>query len=130
MTYGITAWAAHTPRTGLESAIASAHQWDALSVKGRAEYWSWDEDIVSIEVEAARNSSSELNLRTIREARRASTMAAEMYYGAGAAAFLGGVQGVAGELLGSSSSTTLRVDHYWAVSASLGVAAVTVTGLH
>jgi len=60
MTFGITAWGAYIPRPRLErSAIASAHQWVAPSLKGLAKgrraYCSWDEDIVTMAVEAARN---------------------------------------------------------------------------
>ena len=60
MTFGITAWSAYIPRPRLErSAIASAHQWVAPSLKGLAKgrraYCSWDEDIVTMAVEAARN---------------------------------------------------------------------------
>ncbi len=53
MTSGITAWATYIPRPRLErSAIASAHQWVAPSLKGLAKgrraYCSWDEDIVTM----------------------------------------------------------------------------------
>ncbi len=186
MTFGITAWGTYIPRPRLErSAIASAHQWVAPSLKGLAKgrraYCSWDEDIVTMAVEAARNCLRKLNRKTVREVRLASTTAPsadlqssaivsaalrlehevrvldfggshraglaalgsatrssggpilvigsdrlrarpasaqEMQYGAGAAAFLVGDQGVAAELLGSSSSTTLLVDHFRAAGAA------------
>jgi acetyl-CoA acetyltransferase len=78
MTSGITAWGAYIPRPRLErSAIASAHQWVAPSLKGLAKgrraYCSWDEDIVTMAVEAARNCLPKLNRKTVREVRLAST---------------------------------------------------------
>jgi hypothetical protein len=60
MTYGITAWGGYLPRLRMErSAIAAAHGWMAPSLKGLAKgrraYCSWDEDVVTMAVEAARN---------------------------------------------------------------------------
>src|SRR5260370_5024362 len=80
MTFGITAWGTYIPRPRLErSAIASAHQWVAPSLKGLAKgrraYCSWDEDIVTMAVEAARNCLPKLNRKTVREVRLASTTA-------------------------------------------------------
>ncbi len=60
MAYGITAWGGYLPRLRMErAAIAAAHAWAAPSLeslaKGRRAYCSWDEDVVTMAVEAARN---------------------------------------------------------------------------
>jgi 3-hydroxy-3-methylglutaryl CoA synthase len=60
MTYGIKAWGAYLPRLRMDrSAIAAAHAWMAPSLKslakGRRAYCNWDEDVVTMGVEAARN---------------------------------------------------------------------------
>ncbi len=59
MAYGIIAWGGYLPRLRMErSAIAAAHSWMAPSLKGLAKgrraYCSWDEDVVTMAVEAAR----------------------------------------------------------------------------
>jgi 3-hydroxy-3-methylglutaryl CoA synthase/uncharacterized OB-fold protein len=58
--YGITAFGAYVPRLRLErSAIAAAHKWMAPSLKGLAKgeraFCSWDEDAITMAVEAARD---------------------------------------------------------------------------
>ncbi len=60
MTNGIIAWGSYLPRLRMErSAIAAAHAWMAPALKGLAKgrraYCSWDEDVVTMAVEAARN---------------------------------------------------------------------------
>src|SRR5712672_1432189 len=59
MAFGITAWGAYIPRLRLERAvIAATHAWMAPSLKGLAKgrraYCCWDEDVVTMAVEAAR----------------------------------------------------------------------------
>ena len=59
MAVGITGFGAYLPRLRLErAAIAAAHRWMAPSLKGAAKgnraFCSWDEDVVTMAVEAAR----------------------------------------------------------------------------
>src|SRR5712671_3024128 len=80
MTSGLTAWGAYIPRPRLErSAIASAHQWVAPSLKGLAKgrraYCSWDEDIVTMAVEAARECLGSRDRAKVCEIDLASTTA-------------------------------------------------------
>src|ERR1700735_2553936 len=58
--YGITAYGAYVPRLRLErSAIAEAHQWMSPSLKslsrGTRAFASWDEDTITMSVEAVRD---------------------------------------------------------------------------
>ncbi len=58
--YGITGFGAYIPRLRMErSAIAAAHRWMAPGLralaKGRRAFCSWDEDTVTMAVEAARD---------------------------------------------------------------------------
>lgn len=180
MTFGITAWGAYVPRYRLDrAAIAAAHAWMAPSLKGLAKgrraFCSWDEDVVTMGVEAARACLGARDRSAIRTVQLASTTAPsadlqssaiiavalrldrsvnsadcggsqragttmlgaalragagaallvaserlrakpasvqEIQYGAGAAAFLVGEGDVAAEIIGSSSVTTLLVDHF------------------
>ena len=78
MTVGITAWGAYVPRPRLaRSAIASAHGWLAPSLKGLAKgrraYCSWDEDVVTMAVEAARICFAGRDRGRVRDIRLAST---------------------------------------------------------
>jgi 3-hydroxy-3-methylglutaryl CoA synthase len=80
MTFGITAWGGYIPRLRLErGAIAAQHAWMAPSLKGLAKgrraYCSWDEDIVTMAVEAARNCLGTRDRSAIKELRLASTTA-------------------------------------------------------
>lgn len=80
MTYGITAWGGYLPRLRMErSAIAAAHGWMAPSLKGiakgRRAYCSWDEDVVTMAVEAARNCIGTRERAGIADLRLASTTA-------------------------------------------------------
>lgn len=59
-TYGITGFGGYIPRLRLErSAIAAAHQWMAPALaslaKGQRSFCSWDEDSITMGVEAARD---------------------------------------------------------------------------
>ncbi len=178
--YGITGFGGYIPRLRMErSAIASAHKWMAPGLrslgKGRRAFCSWDEDSVTMAVEAARDALplnqaavidrlsfasttmpfadlqnaviivGALGLRhdiqtlDIGQSQRAGTsalMAAlrdssgpalvvasdrprgkpastqEISFGAGAAAFTLGRDGVLATLEGSASSTALFVDHF------------------
>ncbi|MET0542315.1 MAG: 3-oxoacyl-[acyl-carrier-protein] synthase III C-terminal domain-containing protein [Variovorax sp.] len=60
MTYGITGYGAYVPRLRMRrDAIAAAHRWMspglAAGAKGRRSFCSWDEDSITMAVEAARN---------------------------------------------------------------------------
>ncbi len=186
MAFGITAWGAYIPRQRLErDAIAATHAWMAPALKGHAKgrraFCWWDEDVVTMAVEAARNCLGKSDRAKLREIQLVSTTAPsadlqssaivavalrldravraldlggsqragvaalaaglergrhptlligserprarpasvqEMQYGAGAAAFLLGSDNVAAELIGSSSTTTLLVDHFRAAGAA------------
>src|ERR1700757_367655 len=80
MEFGITAWGGYIPRLRMErSAIAAAHAWMAPSLKGLAKgrraYCSWDEDVVTMAVEAARTCLAKTGRDKVREVRLASTTA-------------------------------------------------------
>ena len=60
MDFGITAVGAYAPRLRLSrAAIAAAHRWMApalaSSAKGERAFCSWDEDAITMAVEAARD---------------------------------------------------------------------------
>ncbi len=178
--YGITGFGGYVPRLRMErSAIAAAHKWMAPSLrsqaKGRRAFCSWDEDSVTMAVEAARDAlpahqvatidrlsfasttmpfadlqnasivAGALGLRRdiqtldIGQSQRAGTSSLiaafrdasgpalvvasdrprgkpastqEISFGAGAAAFTLGTQGVLATLEGSASSSALFVDHF------------------
>jgi 3-hydroxy-3-methylglutaryl CoA synthase len=181
---GITRFGGYIPRMRMQrAAIAAAHQWmapDLRSIaKGERAFCSWDEDSVTMAVEAARDASpcgiagqnvalvlatttppladlsgavlaaGALNLapasstldvghsqrsgvgalRAILESSSCASLllvsdhpsakpasAQEMTYGAGAAAFATGDEGVVVELLGSASIHSAFVDHFRAAS--------------
>ena len=77
-TYGITGFGGYVPRLRLErSAIAAAHQWMAPSLRGLAKgqraFCSWDEDSITMGVEAARDVLGDRPRDGIRRAFFAST---------------------------------------------------------
>lgn len=176
---GITGFGGYVPRLRMErGAIAAAHQWMAPSLRGLAKghraFCSWDEDSVTMAVEAARDAvprrgwqgfdrlmiasttlpfsdlqnaalvAAALGMREsirtidIAHSQRAGTTALlealggdgsalvvaserprakpasvqEMAFGAGAAAFTVGREGVLAELLGSASVSAAFVDHF------------------
>jgi 3-hydroxy-3-methylglutaryl CoA synthase len=78
--FGIVSWGAYVPRLRLERAvIAAMHAWMAPSLKGLAKgrraYCSWDEDVVTMAVEAARECLGKRDRADIREITIASTTA-------------------------------------------------------
>ena len=80
MSFGITAWGAYIPRLRLERAvIAATHAWMAPSLKGLAKgrraYCCWDEDVVTMAVEAARECLGSRDRAKIREIDLATTTA-------------------------------------------------------
>jgi 3-hydroxy-3-methylglutaryl CoA synthase len=80
MAFGITAWGAYIPRLRLERAvIASTHAWMAPSLKGLAQgrraYCCWDEDVVTMAVEAARECLGSRDRAKIAAVELASTTA-------------------------------------------------------
>ena len=80
MAFGIMAWGAYIPRLRLErAAIAATHAWMAPSLKGLAQgrraYCSWDEDVVTMAVEAARECLGRRDRAKICEIDLASTTA-------------------------------------------------------
>lgn len=181
--YGITSYGGYVPRLRMQrAAIAAAHQWMAPSLrglgKGQRAFCSWDEDSVTMAVEAARDAFAERSrtdvdllafsttrapfldlqcasivagalglapgvqtldignsqragvgglLAQMRAGKEKTLFIAsdhpsgkpasthEMSYGAGAAAFTLGSEGVIVELLGSASRTNMFVDHFRAV---------------
>lgn len=178
--FGLTGYGGYVPRLRMQrAAIAAAHQWMAPGLRGLAKghraFCSWDEDSVTMAVEAARDALGDgprtglrsLELATTRapfadlqcasivagalalpgdtqtrdlgQSQRAGVsglLAAlqvprgpalfivsdhpsgkpassqELTYGAGAAAFTLGTEGVIAELLGSASRTNVFVDHF------------------
>ena len=80
MAFGIIAWGAYIPRLRLERAvIAATHAWMAPSLKGLAQgrraYCCWDEDVVTMAVEAARECLGRQDRAKIGEIDLASTTA-------------------------------------------------------
>jgi 3-hydroxy-3-methylglutaryl CoA synthase/uncharacterized OB-fold protein len=76
--FGITGFGAYVPRLRLErTAIAEAHKWMAPSLKGLAKgeraFCSWDEDAITMAVEAARDCLGASNRSTLAELTLAST---------------------------------------------------------
>lgn len=178
--YGITGFGGYIPRLRMQrSAIASAHKWMAPALrslgKGQRAFCSWDEDAITMAVEAARDALDQRPVHTMASLGLASTtlpfadmqntavvtdalalpatvmaqdlggsqragttglLAAlkradgnalfiasdrprgkpastqEISYGAGAAAFTLGSEGVVATLLGAASHTAMFVDHF------------------
>lgn len=78
MAYGITAIGAYVPRLRLERAvIAEAHRWMSPSLKagskGERAFCSWDEDAVTMAVEAARDCLGDRDRTQVRALHLAST---------------------------------------------------------
>lgn len=76
--YGITGFGAYVPRLRLDrAAIAAAHRWMAPSLKslatGQRAFASWDEDAITMAVEAARDAVGDRPRDTIRTLTLAST---------------------------------------------------------
>lgn len=184
-TYGITGFGGYVPRLRMRrTAIAAAHQWMAPGLQAQAQgqraFCSWDEDSITMAVEAARDALGDRSCKALASLTLASTTfpfadlqsssivagalnlapsvrtldignsqraatgglsAAllqangpalfiasdhpsakpasnqEMAYGAGAAAFTLGDQGVLATLLASVSHSALFVDHFRAAGA-------------
>jgi len=178
--YGLTGFGGYIPRLRLErTAIAAAHKWMApglrSAAKGRRAFCSWDEDSITMAVEAGRDALNgqstahigsvifasttmpfadmlnasviagalelpqDLRALDIGQSQRAGTSALlaaladanapalvlvserprgkpastqEIGFGAGAAAFTLGSEGVIANLLGHASSTASFVDHF------------------
>ena len=80
MAFGITAWGTYVPRLRLDRAvIAATHAWMVPSLKGLAKgrraYCCWDEDVVTMAVEAARTCLGTRDRTEVREIQLASTTA-------------------------------------------------------
>lgn len=76
--FGISRFGAYVPRLRLErAAIASAHAWMAPSLKGQAKgsraFTSWDEDAITMAVEAARDAFGTGDAAAVGAVRLAST---------------------------------------------------------
>lgn len=76
--FGISAFGAYVPRLRLNRAIiAEAHRWVAPSLKGQAKgaraFRSWDEDAITMAVEAARDTLGRAGPAAIKSLRLAST---------------------------------------------------------
>ena len=75
---GISRYGAYVPRLRLErSAIAAAHGWMAPGLRGQAKgsraFTSWDEDAITMGVEAARDALADISLDGVKAVRLAST---------------------------------------------------------
>ncbi|WP_176593974.1 3-oxoacyl-[acyl-carrier-protein] synthase III C-terminal domain-containing protein [Sphingobium sp. EM0848] len=80
MTFGIVAWGGYVPRNRLDrSVIAATHAWMAPSLKGQAKgrraFCNWDEDVVTMSVEAARNCLGPRDRSVVGNIQLASTTA-------------------------------------------------------
>src|ERR1700678_2143133 len=80
MAFGITAWGAYIPSKRLErGTIAATHSWMAPALKGLAKgrraYCCWDEDVVTMAVEAARTCLGQRDRAKVREIQLVSTTA-------------------------------------------------------
>lgn len=78
MPYGITGIGTYVPRLRIErKAIAAAHRWMAPSLagqaKGRRAFCSWDEDAITMAVEAGRNALGDRDAEAIGAVYLAST---------------------------------------------------------
>lgn len=76
--FGITAYGAYVPRLRIDrSIIADAHKWMAPSLKGQAKgsraFTSWDEDAITMAVEAARDALGSNHSHRVSAVRLAST---------------------------------------------------------
>ena len=76
--FGITAYGAYVPRLRIDrSIIADAHKWMAPSLKGQARgsraFTSWDEDAITMAVEAARDALGSKHSNGVSAVRLAST---------------------------------------------------------
>ena len=76
--YGITGFGAYVPRLRLgRAAIADAHKWMAPGLRGAAKgaraFCSWDEDVITMAVEAGRDALRQGGANGIRSLRLAST---------------------------------------------------------
>lgn len=178
--FGLTGYGGYVPRLRMQrAAIAAAHRWMAPGLRGQAKgqraYCSWDEDSVTMAVEAARDALGDgprgglrslvlattrapfsdlqcasvvagalalphdAQTRDVGQSQRAGVSGLlselqsarnpglyiasdhpsgkpastqEMSYGAGAAAFTLGHDGVIAELIGSASRNNVFVDHF------------------
>jgi len=80
MALGITAWGAYIPSQRLDrGAIAATHAWMAPALKGlargRRAFCCWDEDVVTMAVEAARTCLGQRDRAEVREIQLVSTTA-------------------------------------------------------
>lgn len=78
--YGITGYGGYVPRLRMQrTAIAAAHRWmtagNASGAKGHRAFCSWDEDSVTMAVEAARDALGECDRAPIRSLTLATTRA-------------------------------------------------------
>ena len=78
--FGITSYGAYVPRLRIErTVIAKAHEWMAPALKTQAKgtraFKSWDEDAVTMAVEAARDALIGADLKGLRAVHLASTTA-------------------------------------------------------
>jgi 3-hydroxy-3-methylglutaryl CoA synthase len=107
--FGITAFGAYVPRLRINrTVIAEAHRWMAPSLKSLAKgdraFASWDEDAVTMAVEAARDALGSTDVGALQDLRLASTTPpyADLQPAAIVAAALGGMGGVSCTDLGGS----------------------------
>ncbi len=107
--FGITAFGAYVPRLRIDRAIiAEAHRWMAPSLKSQAKgsraFTSWDEDALTMAVEAARDALTGLQIDSLKALHLASTTApyADLQGSAIVAGAVGAPKGLRSSDLGGS----------------------------
>lgn len=129
--FGITAFGAYVPRLRIDRAIiADAHKWAVPGLKGQAKglraFTSWDEDAITMAVEAARDAIGEGDARGVAAVRLASTNLP--YADLQNAAIVAGALGVSASAATSDSTGSQRAGTSALLQALKGVEPTLVIG--